>query len=110
MPYLEFFHRRSRCTLVDLRSLPCFCRAPDSQAHLPPGPPPPPSKPDPTPPSPRPQASKILHAIDEMPPPRRWTLRTLIVGATCAVFAVYYKNIYVLPKIEYNKVRYPIAS
>ena len=51
-----------------------------------------------------PQASRVLTAIDEMPPPRRWAVRSLVVAGTVAVFAVYYNTVYVLPKYEYNKV------
>lgn len=56
-----------------------------------------------------PLASKALLAIDEMPPPKRWSVRAAVVAATCGVFAVYYKSVYVLPKIEYNKV-HPYTS
>ena len=52
-----------------------------------------------------PQAVKALNAIDEMPQPRRWTLRAVLAGVTLAIFSVYYKHVYVLPKVEYNQVR-----
>jgi len=44
-----------------------------------------------------------------MPAPRRWTIRAAIVAATCAVFAVYHQSVYVLPKVEYNKL-HPYTS
>ena len=51
-----------------------------------------------------PYAVKALAAIDDMPPPRRWTVRAAVVAAVVAVFSVYYNTVYVLPKVEYNKV------
>jgi hypothetical protein len=56
-----------------------------------------------------PYAAKALAAVDEMAPRRRWAARAAIVSATCAVFAVYYKTVYVLPKLEYNRV-HPYTS
>lgn len=56
-----------------------------------------------------PFAAKALTSIDEMPRPRRWTLRAALVAGTVAVFAVYYKSVYVLPKLEYNKL-HPYTS
>jgi hypothetical protein len=63
---------------------------------------------DPPPPH-SPQAAKALQAIDEMPPARRWTVRGAVVAATCAAFAVYYQTVYILPKVEYNKL-HPYTS
>ena len=50
------------------------------------------------------QASKALMAIDEMPAARRWTVRAAVVAATAVAFGFYYQHIYILPKVEYNKV------
>ncbi|GBF88415.1 CAS1 domain-containing protein [Raphidocelis subcapitata] len=56
-----------------------------------------------------PMACKFLTSVDELPSPRRWTVRAAIVACTVAVFAVYYKSVYVLPKLEYN-VLHPYTS
>jgi len=56
-----------------------------------------------------PQASKLLAVIDELPPRRRGLVRTGIAAATVGVFAVYYKTVYILPKLEYNKL-HPYTS
>lgn len=51
-----------------------------------------------------PQASKLLHTIDEMPRLKRYTVRGLVLAGVGVVLSIYYINIYSLPKLEYNKV------
>lgn len=51
-----------------------------------------------------PHATKLLNAIEELPQMRRVAVRGVILTATSAAFVVYYKTIYSLPKVEYNKV------
>lgn len=54
-------------------------------------------------------ATRALSALDAMPHPRRAAARAAVAALTCAVFAVYYRLVFVLPKSEYNRL-HPYTS
>ena len=51
-----------------------------------------------------PHATKLLNSIEELPQMKRCTVRAIILTAAGTAFAVYYKTIYSLPKLQYNQV------
>jgi hypothetical protein len=51
-----------------------------------------------------PAATRLLAALDEQPPLRRAGLRAVLLAGVGVVGTVYYHTVYVLPKLEYNKV------
>ena len=58
-----------------------------------------------------PAASRLLSRLDDPAKARgrRWLERALAIGATLACAGVYYRTVYVLPKLEYNRV-HPYTS
>lgn len=51
-----------------------------------------------------PYCSKLLNAIEELPRIKQYVVRVAVLALCAVAFAVYYVQIYSLPKIEYNKV------
>lgn len=57
-----------------------------------------------------PQATKLLHAIEEMPTIKRNAVKALILAAVGVALSIYYVGVYSLPKLEYNKVCLQLAA
>eukprot|EP00798_Chlamydomonas_sp_ICE-L_P018174 gene18174-24606_t len=56
-----------------------------------------------------PQATALLTAIDNMPPMKRYTVRSLVLAVTGAVGYYWFVHVYCLPKLEYNAI-HPYTS
>ena len=56
-----------------------------------------------------PALTRLLAALEELPPRRRALTRAGVAAATCAALALYYKTVFSRPKLEYNAL-HPYTS